>query len=541
MVSVIVTVALVVMMNFNLSMQEKLLLEGNELDLTKITQTVSQALQTMMLDGNADIAVKFERRLENIEDIKELYILRADGSKAFADNKTIDRVNEVLEQEEFIPREEENVTFILPSTNLQLQKTVATLQETHYYIDDGQTLVYLLPVGNQEDCQKCHGSDHAVRGVIYISSSLIPVYDEIKKMKMNYLGLLVITLLVIILITSIVIRRVIVQPIKIVTDAMFSASKGDLSSQVPVLSSDEIGVMAASFNLMIKKLLISYNGMESEQHKLATIILSTREGIIATNAEGDVVLVNPAAEQLLGKTAETIRIGGLVNIVNDQDIIKKNLLSNTTSEVKVEGRIINLYASIIKNEAGRELGSAVLLREITHEKELEDNLRRLAITDELTGLFNRRHLDEMLAEEIARATRYHLPLSILFFDIDHFKKFNDQHGHDQGDRVLEGVASMCKKVMRDTDKCCRYGGEEFLVILPATGLPESKSTAERLLVAIENMLVDGLKITISIGVAEFPHNRPVSSEKFVIIADKVLYQAKNEGRNRVVCADNNNI
>jgi diguanylate cyclase (GGDEF)-like protein len=157
----------------------------------------------------------------------------------------------------------------------------------------------------------------------------------------------------------------------------------------------------------------------------------------------------------------------------------------------------------------------------------------LARLDGLTGLFNHRVFQEMLREEVLRVRRYGNPLSLVMLDIDHFKKFNDTYGHQVGDEVIRMVAAIIKKLVRITDRACRYGGEEFTIILPETTLENSLILAERLRGQVEeSRLIRNLSITISCGVVGFlPKDSP---ESFVKRADQSLYTAKESGRNRVI-------
>jgi diguanylate cyclase (GGDEF)-like protein len=193
--------------------------------------------------------------------------------------------------------------------------------------------------------------------------------------------------------------------------------------------------------------------------------------------------------------------------------------------------------SEIQDVKGVPIGSAALIRDVTEEKRLEEELRRLSTTDGLTALANRRHLDQVLSDEFARAGRTKAPLSVIMFDVDHFKKFNDTHGHDQGDRVLQAVARCFRECLRKYDTACRYGGEEFLAILPSTDLEGAVSVAERIRREVEEMVVDDLKVTISLGVASCPDRLITAPEMLVETADAALYRAKAAGRNRVVQAE----
>jgi diguanylate cyclase (GGDEF)-like protein len=170
--------------------------------------------------------------------------------------------------------------------------------------------------------------------------------------------------------------------------------------------------------------------------------------------------------------------------------------------------------------------------------------QQLALVDELTQLFNRRAMEDMLADEAARARRYRRPLAVVMIDFDHFKDINDRHGHQAGDGVLREAARLISAALRANDKATRYGGEEFCLILPEAGADEAFALAERLRCAIERHVFgavrdDGvvveLRVTASMGVASLGE-RAESAELLVRAADRALYEAKAAGRNRVVRA-----
>ena len=171
---------------------------------------------------------------------------------------------------------------------------------------------------------------------------------------------------------------------------------------------------------------------------------------------------------------------------------------------------------------------------------LRQQLRDASIRDVLTGLYNRRFCEEMLARELPRAKRDNSRLSILMLDVDHFKQVNDTFGHSAGDRVLHEIGAMMQNSFRGGDVCCRYGGEEFLIVLPSTDVAGAKNRAERLREDIKRISFDHNgsivgPVTVSIGVATFPEPVP-DGEIFVAAADTALYRAKDEGRDRVVVA-----
>lgn len=173
-----------------------------------------------------------------------------------------------------------------------------------------------------------------------------------------------------------------------------------------------------------------------------------------------------------------------------------------------------------------------------------DNLVKVhieSITDPLTRAYNRRFCDQRMAEEIARAHRYKRPLSILLFDLDHFKRINDTHGHLYGDQVLRTVAEVVKGKLRNCDYFCRYGGEEFLVILTETDLDGAKVVAERMREDIEQHhfphptnAANRVPVTLSVGLTSLATgDRQDGSSQLIERADQGLYQCKTAGRNTV--------
>lgn len=176
------------------------------------------------------------------------------------------------------------------------------------------------------------------------------------------------------------------------------------------------------------------------------------------------------------------------------------------------------------------------LREL---QEKNSELERINTLDALSGIHNRRHFDKRLLAEVRRARRELSPLALVMFDIDHFKKVNDNYGHLAGDEVIKRVASVASEhLQRVTDEAFRYGGEEYALILPTTDLKGAAGLAERIRIAIEQEQIETetgtIQITVSLGVATTIENLIMSTETLIDAADKALYQAKESGRNRVI-------
>jgi two-component system cell cycle response regulator len=186
---------------------------------------------------------------------------------------------------------------------------------------------------------------------------------------------------------------------------------------------------------------------------------------------------------------------------------------------------------VARLRAGRQqLASA---NETLRQKNRE--LEQLSVTDGLTGLVNHRALMQRLNEEGIRSQRNSRPFTVIMTDVDHFKSYNDQFGHPEGDQVLKQVAAILKDCTRTVDCVARYGGEEFAVLLPETEMPGAMEVAERIRSRIESADFPNRKITLSIGVAEFPRDAETTAD-IMVIADQALYVAKRQGRNQVVQA-----
>ncbi|RKZ36511.1 MAG: sensor domain-containing diguanylate cyclase [Gammaproteobacteria bacterium] len=539
-VGLVVTLGLTATAWFYVEQQEQAILVQNERSLGQLTSSVFQTLEAIMLTGNADLARQVDKNLKHVREIEDFHILRIDGTEAFQDNLTLRSVNKRLGDDEFELREESDGVRVMADSDPNLRRAVSERSPVIFYHDAStgeRKLTYLYPMLNKTACHRCHGGERAVRGVVKLTMSLAGMQADVANTRRQSINVLLVVIGIVLVLTAYVLRRSVVSPLRQVTTAMERAAKGDLSQHVPVLGKDEVGQMAASFNRMIGQLLATYTGLEHEQDKLTTIILSAGEGIVVTDKNESVVLVNPAAEELLEKPMGRIVHDGFMGLVDDQVHIRRLLAAGEGGillpALDYKGRLLALSATRILGASGELVGSVALIRDVTEEKRLENELKQLSQTDGLTGLFNRRFMDEAIASELSRADRYSTPLSISLFDVDHFKKFNDTHGHEQGDRVLKGIAGTTRRVMRNVDLCCRYGGEEFLIIMPNTDRKGALLAAERLREAVEITRVDDLPVTISVGTATYPGAEANTSDALVVAADRAMYAAKVGGRNQV--------
>lgn len=186
------------------------------------------------------------------------------------------------------------------------------------------------------------------------------------------------------------------------------------------------------------------------------------------------------------------------------------------------------FLSVLARSAAMAIENASLHRQ----------MEELTIIDELTGVRNFRFFSEKIEEEKKRAVRYNQPLSLIMLDIDWFKKFNDNYGHEVGNQVLVHLVEVIQLYIRDVDILCRYGGEEFIVILPLTSEREALVIANRIRVEVELALFNGnadlpdLKVTVSVGVSSFPENG-LNEKELINAVDQAMYRAKGSGKNRV--------
>jgi diguanylate cyclase (GGDEF)-like protein/PAS domain S-box-containing protein len=296
---------------------------------------------------------------------------------------------------------------------------------------------------------------------------------------------------------------------------------------------------------------------------LRAVFEQASDGIAVMDESRTIIAMNPALERLIGQSAaDIVGQASCRAILACEDeagcllcdrpcpgqLALSTAVTTPYQELFLktkEGHTIPVSASFTPLHMGSDGGRIFLMiiRDITDKHRQELHLRHLALTDGLTGLYNRRSLTTQLREEISRSRRYHHPLSLLFIDLDQFKRYNDDRGHRKGDEVLRTLARLFREQMRATDIVARYGGEEFVVLLPETNNEQACTLAEHLRGAVARQLEEQppdqyghhTGLTISIGVATFPADAP-DGPALLEQADRALYAAKAAGRNRVECA-----
>ncbi len=278
------------------------------------------------------------------------------------------------------------------------------------------------------------------------------------------------------------------------------------------------------------------------------IIKNMREGIIVTDVEGLILFSNPAAQKIFGKSETQINDHPVGNILAEwlPEALQAWNTEKEDSQLTLgeeESQFFRLTIARLAGNTGEVVGSLVTLYDNTDQKNYEKRLNELAIHDPLTGSYNRRYFYEMAQVYFSQMLRSSRPLSILMIDLDHFKHINDTYGHASGDLVLQKVAAVCKSLVRVADIFSRYGGEEFILAMPETSLPDALLVAERLRKAIEALKkdVDGIPITASMGVTETMGEAELTLDVLLGRADEAMYLSKHAGRNRITAWKNERI
>jgi diguanylate cyclase (GGDEF)-like protein len=334
--------------------------------------------------------------------------------------------------------------------------------------------------------------------------------------------------------------RSVMRSVRELAQAAVEIGRGRLDRRVPVRGRDEFAELAGSFNSMADQLRTRLLELELQRTRLRESLSRTGDLLTATHdvdqllsliASAAVEAADAEGAVLLGEHGAVIEVGTLA------DDAKTFELPIATGESRFG--ILILYAAELDDDA--MLATRALVAQGANALEnarLHESAALQARSDGLTGLANRRHCEERLLAEVARSERYETPLAVILCDIDEFKAANDTHGHTFGDLVLHQFADVLRETLRDIDTSSRWGGEEFLIVLPGTTLAGAIEAAERIrtgFAALELAAGDTRgQMTASFGVARFVAG--VDALELVRAADEALYEAKRRGKNRVRAA-----
>lgn len=275
---------------------------------------------------------------------------------------------------------------------------------------------------------------------------------------------------------------------------------------------------------------------------LENLLNSSVDAIVTVDTAGQITFANPGTAAMLGwpdmglsgRPVREILVGGddEVSYIQSMLGVDRPLQNYETELVHATGAHVpvNVSLSIVLNSEGQVATVLAICKDITAQKRLEAELKEATVKDALTGLYNHGYFFDRLDSEIERASRQGHPLSLILFDIDEFKSYNDRHGHLEGDRVLRTVGQVIKQCTREhVDLGFRYGGDEYTVILPEAEEQEALVIAERVRRVFASHRFD--KLTLSIGLMQF--QKGISARSFIRYTDSMMYKAKRSGGNKV--------
>ena len=339
-------------------------------------------------------------------------------------------------------------------------------------------------------------------------------------------------------------------------DTPYTSTTGDKASHYfyafhPLDASSETPARLLCFAEDVARLKIveaANDALRISEEKFAKAFRNGPDPMILSEIEtGRMHDVNESFSRVFGYSREasightTLEIGLWPDETARQQAValvrEQGVISSREIEMRcLDGRILTMLGSAARIEIAGVPFWLVQLRDISERKQLELEIERQARTDYLTGIANRRHFMACAELEFARAKRYSRPLALLMIDVDHFKLVNDSEGHLAGDEVLKEIAARCAPLMREHDVLGRFGGEEFAVLLPETGLTEALRVAERVRMAVSAKPAafaggkTGIAVTVSLGAAEVDETDESLAE-LLRRGDHALYEAKSAGRN----------
>jgi diguanylate cyclase (GGDEF)-like protein len=433
-------------------------------------------------------------------------------------------------------------------------------------------LSYYSPIPNEASCFRCHGAENALNGILRIDFTLSRIERVIADRRNSMLlwaGFMIAALMAALVL---LLRQLVHNPVEELRKAMSLAEAGRSDLSLSMRGTDELSDLKRRFLTMLDRINTLHAANVEKEKELAhnrevmrfraelqTMFNAMPDGVLLVDRSRRIVQGNPRVYALLPALEP---LGGSI----EPDCIRKDCCPFQGLEEALEkGKIAEGQCAIPHPDGVLHLHSicapimvdgtveyvVTVVRDITErvktERELEERtaelisanklLSQLAVTDGLTQVHNRRSFDEVLSREIKRFNRRNYThLSLMMIDIDHFKMLNDRFGHLAGDMVLRETAKMLRENVRETDTVARFGGEEFVIVMPDTHLDGAHVRAEALRKKIEERILHGvdgreIRTTISIGIAAYSSG---AAQDLLKEADTALYQAKRSGRNNVV-------
>ncbi len=484
----------------------------------------------------------------------------------------------------------------------ELERTVLETGEPIYLFEGDMARVLIPYTTKKEGCAEddgCHkySKEGDVLGAINLQFSIERINAQIAENNLRMVGFWLLRFIAIVLLIGVLTSAIITKNIHNMLGIFKRMADGDLGVRLPVKGRDEIGQLAAGFNKMAGSLEETKKELDKRLHEIYAlynvsktlnasfeteqlliqmikdistsididrIIILLREN----NGKGGVFAVASYVgfdEEEVSKLDVTLGAGfyGRVAADNENKVVVSVDECMDITDSEVLNPAVNSIIAVPFSRRGEVLGLICAYKDrpshfdetdlklfdsvaehlavaLENARLFEKN-KRMAITDGLTGLFNKRHFLEMLDKEIERAKRSQHPVSIFLMDMDNFKFYNDTHGHPAGDRLLRELAAIIKSSIRNIDIPCRYGGEEFVIILPETDKKGAMVIAQKLVEKIRSHPFPYCEqqplgfVSASLGLATFPDDA-TEKDELIQVADEALYAAKRGGKDQVVAA-----
>jgi len=584
-ISIIITSSIVLGISFYFlkAYQERNLFKNLETYTYQLSNTIKGSLYHAMLTEHRDEIQNIITTVSRQEGIDQVFVLDRKGKIVFSPFQ--EEIGKTLDKND--------ATCIICHKG----SPKAEVETIVYKNPEGKNVFRNVnPIYSAPACHRCHDANEKIRGILITDIPVTYIEEQIasNSRKMLVSALIVFIALGFILFVSL--SKLILIPLKTLVSGTKEISSGNLAYQIPLKTNDEMGALVSSFNSMAAslkgsrdELLKTIEDVRELNEELTTLYRLIQE--ITSTIELDKlkkIVLNIINEALLTEECYLVTFNYKTNtgILSLKD---KSFGEIKTSRIELPFTFdenLDQEAFLTSKELKEKLPFYERITSLSYERELEiislplqarntfigivsarkgnnqkfsktevrifDSLSKslaisiqnsllyeMAITDGLTGFFSKSYFERMLEVEVKRAKRFNTHLSLIILDIDGFKSINDKYGHQVGDMVLRKLSSNIKSSIRSIDIPCRFGGDEFTILLPDTNSSGSLEAAERIVTNLKELQVvygkedEKLYPTISLGCATYPEDANTGEELFQK-ADKALYKAKNLGRNKVV-------
>lgn len=549
----------------------------------EIGSIINTSLKYQMLKRDFELTQRIINEISTHKNVRSAFIINEQGTVKFSSRP------EQLDNQ--LNKSDKQCLPCHDRANNEARLTLHKKDVVHAFRHDESALTNVTLIYNEKPCFGCHAAKEKILGHLFIDYSTAGMDSLIATTMLRMLATAFVTLIIMTLAILYLINRWLHKPITILMDGVSELKKGHYGSQVDYRGNTEFRVLTDSFNVMSKNIQANIREIKNKGFELNVLYAIVKKISESIYLEELKVVVVDILIELMNCDRCIIFTPSLKADVYEVTEMNKgsepfksliNLADLAKASEREGEKIIALFAKWVNNEISApllspdalvaslplvirdsRLGLIVAVRNAANPFDEEgfrlvtvardhlavafENARlyTLAITDELTHFFTLRHFQSQMEIEISRFLRYGQKCSLLMLDIDKFKAVNDTYGHPAGDKVLKEVAAAIRNNLREIDIPCRYGGEEFTVILPGTSENGARLVAERIRKSVEKTVIPldetrDISVTISIGGACCPEHGAAVKD-MVVTADKALYRAKEAGRNKVFWGHKENL